>query len=289
MSMQHIAEESIFEEVSFRADRAKLSGRLYQPSGSPKAAIVIHGATGVPQSFYRHFAGWLATEGYTCLTYDYRDTGASATGHLKNSKATMAEWGVADQPAAQRALEKFVPDTPVWAIGHSLGGMMLPFHEGASRLSRVITVASGPVHLRDHPWPYRGVAAAFWWGPAPGLVRLLGYLPARWLGMGPDLPKGVYWQWRKWCTTAGFTLSDVGYSLPLPDWKAVQAPVKLIAVADDDLVPPTAVWRLMQQFPEAAKKQLVLRPAEFGLRKIGHVGAFRRENSSVWPKLIAFD
>ena len=85
------------EDVKFRADRAQLSGTLHRPAGTPKAAIVLHGATGVPHRFYRHFAGCLAEQGYACLTYDYRDFGASTSGHLKRSKATMADWGVLDQ------------------------------------------------------------------------------------------------------------------------------------------------------------------------------------------------
>src|SRR5690606_19925520 len=113
---------------------------------------------------------------------------------------------------------------PVWALGHSFGGLMLPFQPGARRLKRVIAVASGPVHLSDHPWPYRAAAAAFWYGPGPLAAALAGRLPGRAFGMGADIPAGVYWQWRRWCTTRGFWLADVGRELPVPDWGAVTAP-----------------------------------------------------------------
>ena len=277
---------AVVENVKFRADRAQMTGTLHRPDGAPTAAIVLHGATGVPHRYYRHFASWLAGQGYACLTYDYRDFGASANGHLRQSKATMAEWGVKDQSAAQRVIEETFPDAPLWVIGHSLGGLMVPFQEGANRISRLITIASGPVHLRDHPWPYRAVAAAFWYGPGPLATKVLGYLPAKALRIGRDLPAGVYWQWRRWCTTHSFYLGDVGRGLPVPDWKAFTGEMKLVAIADDDLVPSAAVWRHMQSFPEARKRQLTLNPDDFGVGKIGHIGVFDRTKAAVWPKLI---
>jgi predicted alpha/beta hydrolase len=274
-------------DVAFRADCAKLQGRLFLPSTTPRAAIVLHGATGVPQRFYAAFAAWLAEQGYACFTYDYRDFGASATKHVRHSKATMAQWGVLDQAAAQETLEELVPDTPVWAIGHSLGGMMLPFQPNARRLARVITVAAGPAHLRDHPMPYRAVAAATWYLGGPIGIPILGYMPARRLGLGPDLPRGVFWQWRRWCTRNGFYMCDVGRDLPVPDWRAVQAPIKFVAVKDDALVPAKTVWRAMQHHTDAPKRQLVLKPENYGLKKIGHIRMFAQENKVLWPDIIA--
>lgn len=273
------------EDIRFPAGQAVLSGRLFQPGAKPKAAIVLHGATAVPHGFYRGFAEWLAGEGYAVLTYDYRDFGASANGSLRASKATMAVWGTEDQPAAQAELERRVPRVPVWVIGHSFGGLMLPFQAGAKRVERVIGVASGLVHLGDHPWPYRAAAAAFWYGPGPLATAAMGYMPGRFLGSGAALPPGVYWQWRRWCTSHGFWRRDVGASLPQPDLRSVTAPVKLVAIADDDVAPAVSVWRTMTIYPEAMKRQLTLRP--WPGSRIGHMGAFRRSNAALWPQIIA--
>ena len=60
----------------------------------------------------------------------------------------------------------------------------------------------------------------------------------------------------------------------------------LIAIADDVMVPPPAVWRLMGVYPQAEKRQLVLRPADFGLDRIGHLGPFHKRNAVVWPALV---
>lgn len=37
-------------------DGAELVGRLYRPNQRPFAAVVLNSATGVPQTFYAHFA-----------------------------------------------------------------------------------------------------------------------------------------------------------------------------------------------------------------------------------------
>ncbi|PWE32282.1 hypothetical protein DDZ14_11165 [Maritimibacter sp. 55A14] len=271
----------------FPAEGAELTGRLHHPGGTPRAAVVLHGATGVPQSFYKPFAEWLCrSRGMAVLTYDYRGVGASAKGSARRSRATMADWGLRDQPAAQAALERLVPGVPVWAIGHSVGGYMMPFHAEARRLARIITVASGPVHLRDHPWPYRALATLFWYGPGAAAVALAGYLPGRIFGLGPNLPSGVYWQWRRWCTRRGFYRRDIGRRLPVPDWKAITAPLRIVALEDDVMVPPAAVHRLASLYPAAAIEERLLRPVEFGLSQIGHIGAFAPRARALWPALV---
>jgi predicted alpha/beta hydrolase len=274
------------ETIVIKAGGARLRGTLLRPAGTVKSAVVIHGAVGVRAGYYRAFADWLVTQGHACLIYDYRDFGGSAAGPMRASRASLTDWGLRDQPAALGALRTHVPDVPVWVIGHSLGGTMLGFHpmEG---VARVITIGSGLVTLGDHPWPYRALAAFFWYGVPRALTAIMGYLPGRLIGFGPDLPAGVYRQWRAWCLRPGFWLGDVGRTLPAPDPSRVTAAMKVVAVADDDVVPPAAVWRIMALYPQAAKRQLVLRPADFGLRKIGHVGAFARANQVVWPALIA--
>jgi predicted alpha/beta hydrolase len=272
--------------ISIRSAGAVLQGTLFLPDAPPQAAIVLHGAVGVPAGYYRAFATWLTTQGYACLTYDYRDFGASQTTPLRQSKADLQTWGLSDQPAALATLRRLLPDLPVWVIGHSLGGTMLGFHpmEG---VARVVTVASGLVTLGDHPWPYRALAAWFWYGLPRIATAALRYLPGQVLRMGPDLPAGVYRQWRRWCLRPGFWLGDVGQTLPAPEPAHITCSMKIVAVADDAVVPPTAVWRLMALYPHAIKRQLVLRPADHGLARIGHIAAFSRANQAVWPAIIA--
>ncbi|WP_291730678.1 alpha/beta hydrolase [Leisingera sp. F5] len=275
------------EALRFASGGHMLAGRLYHPAGQARAAVVLNGATGVPQRYYRHFARWLAAEQHVaCLTYDYRDFGDSAQGHPRHSDATMAQWTLEDQPAARVEMQRHYAGVPLWVIGHSLGAMLMPLQDGLKDVARMIVVAGGLVHHHDHPWPYRALALAFWFGHVPPLVRALGYLPGRAVGFGADLPAGVYWQWRRWCTTPGSYLPETGSALPLPKWEDTGAPVDLFAMADDDVVPPAAVWRLGDVFGGSRQRRTVLVPQETGVQKIGHLGAFARANAALWPRLL---
>jgi predicted alpha/beta hydrolase len=265
---------------------ATLTGQLYLPDGLPRAVVVFHGAVGVPKRRYSSFAAWLAAErGLACLTYDYRHFGASSAGTLRNSKATLSDWGMLDQEAALNAAEHHLPGVPLWVIGHSLGGAMLPFHRPRN-IERAIIIAAGLLHVSDHPWPYQALARQFWYLTGPAATLTAGFLPGKIIGFGSDLPAGVFWQWRRWCTTRGFHLNDAGTKLPQPDPMAHTAPTRLIAISDDVMVPPPAVWRLMELIPQAVKRQRVLRPQDFGLQRIGHLGAFNRENAVLWPTIV---
>jgi len=271
------------QPIDIPAQGTTLIGRLYQPSTASKAAILLHGATGVPARYYRHFAEWLTTQGYACLTYDYRDFGASATGHSKHANASMVDWGTQDQPAAQAALKKHLPNAPLWVIGHSLGGFMLPFQPRTAEITRVITVASGAAYTGDHPWPYRATALMFWYGLGPVATKLLGYLPGKAMGLGADLPPQVYWQWRRWCTSKNFYEAD----LEMPPLQApYTGPLKIIAMSDDVMMPPKSVWKLERFYPEAQKSRQLLRPQDYGLKRIGHIEVFNRRNAALWPDLI---
>lgn len=274
--------------VHFASGSHRLAGTLFLPDGPPRAGVVLNSAAGVPQTYYRHFARWLAeARGMACLTYDYRDFGKS--GASRGSPATMADWALRDQPAARAEMRRLFPGVPLWVIGHSLGAMLLPIQEDVAGIDRVIGVASGLVRHSDHPWPYQALARLFWFGHAPVVVRMLGYLPGRISGFGVDMPGAAYWQWRRWCTTRDSYLTEAGKTLPRVDWGRSGAPVDMIAFADDPVIPPHCVWRLADLFEQdkgAPVRRHLLAPAELGVHKIGHLGAFARRNAAVWPHLL---
>ena len=67
------------------------------------------------------------------------------------------------------------------------------------------------------------------------------------------------------------------------------APVHLWDVADDLwYAPAPAVDALAAQFRNAAVRRHSLRPAEVGVRRLGHFGAFRRTpGPMLWRRLMA--
>ncbi len=274
------------EEFCFPSGDTDLSARLYLPHVEPSVVVVLNGATAVSMDFYKHFATWLAAEnGMACLTYDYRDFGRSLKGRLQDAKSKMSDWALIDMPAARAEMRRRFPNAKLWVIGHSIGAMMVPLQSGIEDIDRMICVSAGLVSLPDHPWPYRALATTFWYGHAPLLVGTLGYLPGRFVGFGADLPPHVYWEWRKWCTSPGCYLSEIGHSLPEADWSRSGARTDVFTFSDDQVAPTAAVWRLADLYEPAVNRHL-MHPKDFGLKQVGHFGAFARRNSVIWPKLI---
>lgn len=274
--------------VQFHSGEYLLKGQLFAPSTNLVAIVVLNGATGVPARFYDAFARWLAAEkGIACLTYDYRDFAGSMRTPVRRSSVKMSDWGIYDQEAARDFAKSLFPDAPLWVIGHSLGTICLPLQRNLSEIDRVISVASGLVNVRDHPWPYQAVAWMFWFGPVPLITLGAGYMPGKALRIGSDLPSGVYWQWRRWCINRSFYTQEFGKELSFPDWTGLTAETKFVAIADDVMVPLEAVWRLMQCYPAAPKTQMVLRPGDYGLSSVGHINVFSEKNRAAWEGIIA--
>jgi predicted alpha/beta hydrolase len=267
------------------ADGVRLAG-LWVLRDRPTSVVVLHGATGVARDYYKRFAVWLAAEtSAAVLIYDYRDQGASLSGSLRASNATMGDWAIHDQAAALEEAFRSHPDLPVDVIGHSLGAMGLPFHEQATRVRGMTAVASGPAHWTRHPWPYRALPILFWFGLGPIATALAGYTPGRLLGLGADLPAGAFWQWRRWCTNADFHRVDWGGAMPEPDLGRFRGKLTLVAVADDPMIPPPVVRDITRFYPNAEVTERLVEPAALGLSAIGHIRVFSPANKAAWGML----
>lgn len=266
-------------------DGITLSGTLY-PAEHPRAIAVISGATGVPERFYARFAQWLAAkEGVTALTYTYRDMTNQSPAALRASRTVMSDWGITDGQAARDKAHDLFPDLPQWIIGHSLGGMLVSKQPQLQDLSRAILVASGLVYHRGHPFPYRLLAWLFWFVIGPLATRLMGYLPGRSIGFGDTLPAGVFFQWRRWCTSPNCFLDDP--ALPKSDWTGCDAPVKIVAMADDQVCTPEMAYRISEAYPGAEIQKITLDPATHRASELGHLKIFSSAGRPYWPDLIA--
>lgn len=278
--------KQLYRSHEIEAFGAGLSARLYRPDGPSRAAMVLHGATGVPQRYYEAFAAWAAGQGITVLTYDYRDFGASLHGHPRDSKASFADWLIHDQAAAQQALARLVPTGPLWILGHSLGGLGVPFHAYDPRVTRILTLGSGLGHYTDHPWRYRPTVLAFWFLLGPVATKIAGYMPGKRLLLGADLPAGVYWQWRRWCTSRDFYAADIGGALPLPDYARTRADIRICCMTDDAVAPAASVQRYAKALAPSGARYLELAPSAYGLQRLGHIEVLGRGNEALWSELL---
>jgi predicted alpha/beta hydrolase len=289
VSMNHSNDVTEVREsaVEIHGSGTTLKGRLIEPlEGSTVGTLLINNATGVPARFYAPFARWVAaSQRRAVLIWDYRDFGES--GQPRGSRATMADWGIDDATTVRAWLKARYSELPLWLVGHSLGGLTLPFQAELDKIARVITVASGPVHLSDHPWLHRVAVGSVWYGHGALLTAVLGHFPGRRLGLGADLPGPVFWQWRRWCSQRGSVRVDP--TIPPLSSQDLRAPVTLFAFSDDALVPPPAVWRLADWMPAAEITRRLIEPREHGLKRIGHVAAFSPRSRVLWPELMKED
>jgi predicted alpha/beta hydrolase len=115
---------------------------------------------------------------------------------------------------------------------------------------------------------------------------MLGYLPS-WIGLGADLPRGVYWQWRRWCLSPHFFTKEWGVTLPSPEPDKARFALTLLPVADDIMIPPHMVRRLAAFYPRATITEDLIVPAQGGLKAVGHLRLFSPRSKALWPRIAA--
>ena len=128
------------------ADGHKIAARFFHPEGGSRGAVLIAPAMGVTQDYYQPFAAWLAREGFTAATFDYRGTGLSRAGPLRGFKADLFDWARLDCAAMIDALG----ERPLYWVGHSLGGQILAFVPNQHTVAKVVTVATGSGYWREN-------------------------------------------------------------------------------------------------------------------------------------------
>ena len=78
-------------------DGYQLAAQYYPTEKSTKEfPILICPATGITKNFYHAFAEWLNQQGYNVLSFDFRGIGQSLHGKLKDSNASINDWGQLD-------------------------------------------------------------------------------------------------------------------------------------------------------------------------------------------------
>src|SRR5688572_21733362 len=257
------------------SDGRALGARLYTPYREEGPAVVVAGATGVPQSFYGRFAAWLAGRGATVLTFDYRGVGRSrhAAGRRRDT-ATMREWGSLDLNEAIGVMADRDPDRPIAVVGHSAGGWLLSLAPNAQLVSAALTVGSQNGYWRQ--WSGRARAARYvqWHAAIPAVARLTGVLPGRYFG-GETLPGGVAKDWARWGRRRDF----VDGAGALPPERRFAGRLLAVSVPDDPFAPEKAVAWLPSLYPRAASEVRTLGGRHRGL---GHFGAFRPGAEALW-------
>lgn len=258
------------------SDGATLAAHVHRPAGAPRGAVLVVPAMGVPQRYYGAFAAWLAREGFVAATFDYRGMGESRAGPLHAVRADILTWARLDCAAMVDALTAAAPGAPLFWVGHSLGGQILPFVPNRDRVVKMVTVGTGSGYWRENAAPLRRRAWFLWYFVAPLAVRLFGYFPGRRLRMVGDLPRGVIEQWRRWCLDPEYAVGvEPGAR---EQFAAVRTPIVSLSFADDEFMSARNTESIHGFYANAPRKMKRLAPADVGARRIGHFGFFREDN-----------
>lgn len=258
-------------------DGYRLAATVFEPSGPVRAIVLIASATAVPRGYYAKFARYLASQGFQAVTFDYRAIGDSRPEEgLRGFKARMRDWAALDLVAAVDFVERLAPGKPLLYVGHSFGGQALGQLPNNHKVSRAFFAASQIGYWKLFPAPekYRVWFMLRILGPA--LYTIFGYVPGK-LGMGEDLPRGVFKEWAGWCMKPRYLYDDETLEAR-KYFRNYTGPLRAVGLSDDDWAPPATVAGLIAGYTGTEPEHITVTPESIGQKKIGHFGFFRESS-----------
>ena len=255
------------------------------PSRAPaRAHLIVAGAVGVPQRFYRRFAEYAASIGCSTLTFDYRGIGLSAPTTLEGFEMDYFDWGRLDLAAAVEAMS--APNLPLYIVGHSFGGHAFGLLPNYERVTAFYTFGTGAGWHGWMPPLERAKVLAISEIVGPGLTRWKGYLPLNVLGLGEDLPLAFYERWKHWCHSPNYFFGDLAVRHVTQSFDRIRAPLMAANAIDDHWSPPKSRDAFIAGYRNAVRHTLDLDPIAVGLRSIGHNGYFKQNARPLWEAAL---
>ena len=266
-------------------DGYPLAALRYSAPGIAKGNLIMAGATGVQQRFYRRFAEHAARRGFNVLTLDYRGVGGSRPDALKGFEMSYLDWAYLDLAAAVDLLAG--ESLPLYWVGHSFGGHAIGLLPNHGALTACYSLGSG---AGWSGWMPRGEALKvrlLWRFALPLIVAGKGYMAWSLLGMGDDLPLGVYRDWKRWCAFPHYYFDDpeMGHLAAL--YASVHTPCTFATSVDDPWAPPRSRDAFVKAYCNAPLATPDLRPRP-GAGPIGHMGYFREQAQPLWDDILGW-
>jgi predicted alpha/beta hydrolase len=266
-------------------DGFELGATIHVPPWTPRATLVIHGATAVKQSYYDAFAKRAAIRGgLRVITYDYRGIGASRPESLVGFRATMTDWAKLDARALMKHANTF--GDPILMVCHSFGGQLVGLIDECADAAGAVMVASQFGWHGHWSGLDRWRMAAVWYVLIPTVTSAFGYLPGE-TGLGVDLPRGVAAEWAAWCRHPRYLEG----AHPDARWRyrEFEPPTLLFSFTDDDFAPETSVLALRNKLKRAPLVHRRIDPRELREKRLGHFGFFRKERADdLWEEAFRF-
>ena len=246
--------------------------------------IVVAGATAVRRGFYKRFAEFAQARGISVITTDYRGIGDSKYGSLKGFEMEYADWSRYDLAAA---VDYAAARGKVWLVGHSLGGHAIGQLPRPNELQAAYVCGVGAGWHGWMPRPERYRAWLLWNVVGPLFSRIYGYHPLSKLGMGEDLPMGVYRDWKKWCAHPHYFFDDPEARAITDKFAEVKIPLAAAVTTDDLWAQPASRDAFFKGYSGTNVDRVDLTPAELGVKQVGHMGYFRAQTGVLlWPRIL---
>jgi predicted alpha/beta hydrolase len=262
-------------------DNTLISAKQYL-CDSPKAYIVIAGATGVPQGFYARYSKAANTAGFNVLTLDYRGVGESKPASLKNYEMSYLDWGEQDLAAAVEKASEL--DLPLYIVGHSYGGQAVGLLPKPELVDGAYVFGTGAGWSGWMPPMERFKVNLMWKFIAPVFVRLYGYLAWSRVGMGEDLPLSVYKQWKRWCQYKYYFFDDPEMQDMHAQFSRFNKPLVAVTATDDKWATPASRDAFFQYYKQAELVSIDLIPSDVNMQEIGHMGYFKKPANAIWQQ-----
>lgn len=274
--------KNVIELTLHAADGYPLAASHFTAAGDQ--FIVVGSATAVPRGFYRRFAQFAQARGINVVTIDYRGIGQSKHGSLKTLDIDFGVWSRHDLATA---VDYAAQRGRVWLVGHSLGGHAIGQLPNPNVLQAAYVCGAG---AGWHGWMPRTERVRVWllWNLiGPALTRWYGYTPLSKLGIGEDMPRHVFEDWKRWCRYPHYFFDDPDAKAITDKFAQVHIPIAAAASVDDVWSPPRSRDALFQGYPGAAVDLIDLTPSTLGVRKVGHMGYFRGAvGERLWPQIL---
>ena len=244
---------------------------VFPSQGRPWATMLFANAMGVGQQYYHPLARFFALSGVHVMTFDYA---------VPSTHVTVTDW-MKDLEDMLVQARKLAPELPLLYMGHSLGAQLIGATPGNSAVHAALHITGGSGYYKfNHRMPV--LVRMLWFVYMPILTPMFGYFPGKALRAVGDLPRGVTWQWRRWCLHPDYLLSEKGYR---EAYARFRAPILSISFEDDDINTKNGIDHLHSSYPNVTRRHY--HPKDVGQSRVGHFGFFaERCREPLWHEAL---
>ncbi|KAB2541277.1 alpha/beta hydrolase [Salipiger aestuarii] len=270
-------------------DGYPIRGSIWHGAGKGPV-VIIHAATAVRARYYARFAAWLAGQGASVLTFDYRGIGESRSTPIRQLNAGWVDWGLLDAEAVLAYAMRRWPHRLYMAVGHSIGGFALGLAPSAAHLDRIVTVGAQFAYWRDYARRQRLSMVLKWHVVMPALTGLFGFFPGERLGWLENVPRGVARDWSRMGPRFEASVDTVLDRADLAQLHGTTcASLLAVGLTDDPYGTDAAIGRLLSYYTGAERTHLKIAPEDIGEDKVGHFAFFHsRFEQTLWPLASAW-